>query len=176
MKPKTVPNLECNSELSLTNPKGSDQYSRLFILDSILRSNGYSSTIISDDQIEIVHVSRNGYKYILRITSTEKTVEFLLDTLLVFKTKNDAVLAILNELNDKSRVIKHCEFWSLGYQGKVYLFSLLIDDDRLSEMSNPIVYIVSEMLEFAEYGVNKIVSTLSESYAPSQIDFSQMYG
>jgi hypothetical protein len=110
-----------------------------------------------------------------KATAKEKSISFQICLPLDFKSESKEVLSTINQLNDYSRQNDLCEFWAMGYRGKIYLYGALIDDGLFDKMNDVVTYLVSNLLEFAEYGLGMLSNTLQSDYVPSPTEYTEMY-
>ena len=155
--------------------RNTKSYAKLVTAEKIIRLGGFETRIVSEDRLEIRQKCNNGHNLKLEATMNEKSVSFQLCIPLEFISGSKEVMSILNQLNDYSRENNHSEFWAMGYGGKVYLYNMLIDDGHFEKMGDVVTYLVSDLLEFAEYGIQKLSDVLQTDYIPSSSECTDMY-
>ena len=150
-------------------------YAKLVATEKILRTGGFNVRLVSDDQLVIEHKCKNGHLLKLDVTTKERLASFQICMPLDFINESKEILSILNQLNDYSRENDHSELWVMGYKGKVYLFNVLLDDGHFDMMNDVVTYLVSDMFEFAEYGLERLSEALQSDYVPATNECTEMY-
>ena len=150
-------------------------YSRTATVEKHLSATALDVNIRSENCIEVRHRCKSGHEIRLDARVYERSLDLTVPIPLQFRAGSKDVTDLLNEMNDWARENGHPEYWTMGYRGKVYLYSKVIDDDRIDEMDDTLRYLVSDMLEFAEYGINKLSNELSDMYVPAAEETGDMY-
>lgn len=161
--------------MSVFQPSNMANYAKLVVAERMIRASGHDARIVSDDTLIIYYRSESGHDLKLETKMNYKSVSFQLCIPLEFRSGSKDVLSTLNKLNDYSRENNHSEFWAMGYGGKVYLYNMLIDDGHFEKMGDVVTYLVSDLLEFAEYGIQKLSDVLQTDYVPSSSECTDMY-
>ncbi|MBQ3736178.1 MAG: hypothetical protein II855_04505 [Candidatus Methanomethylophilaceae archaeon] len=168
----------CTTDVSANEGLKSNtkSYAKLVGLEQqIGREGEYDVKLVSENSLEVRRKGKSGYQFKLEVTASDRTLIFQMRLPLDFKSESKEVLSVLNQLNDYSRENNHSEFWVMGYMGIVYLYSILIDDGCFDLMSDVAIYLVSDILEFAEYGLDRLSSVLQSEYVPSSMECTEMY-
>ena len=168
---------KCTTQESVTTRvKGiTKSYAKLVVAEKVIRDGGFEVRLISDNRLEIKKRGKSGYQFKLEATARENSVSFQLCLPIDFKGDSREILSVLNQLNDFSRENDHSEYWVIGYMGKVYLYNILIDNGYFDKMGDVVTYLVSDMLEFAEYGLERLSEALQSDYVPATNECTEMY-
>ena len=150
-------------------------YAKLVAAEKVIRAGGFEVRLVSDSRLEIRKKCKSGHQLKLEVTARERFVSFQLCLPLDFKGESKEILSILNQLNDYSRENDHSEYWIMGYMGKVYLYNILLDDGHFDQMGDVVIYLVSDLFEFAEYGLERLSGALQSDYVPASTEYSEMY-
>lgn len=177
MSPKMCTEPSNNTKTTADNirPSNNDCYAKLIAAEKVLRSEGFKVRLVSEDALIVEQTCKSGHQLKLEATAKEKSISFQICLPLDFKSESKEVLSTINQLNDYSRQNDLCEFWAMGYRGKIYLHGALIDDGLFDKMNNVVTYLVSNLLEFAEYGLGMLSNTLQSNYVPSPTEYTEMY-